>query len=67
VRFGGKFWCLVEEVDSDEEDVSQITEPASSPTIVREVAETILEEGGWSEPICRRKRDCSPRDQRGGC
>jgi hypothetical protein len=22
VRFGGKFWCLAEEVDSDEEDVS---------------------------------------------
>jgi hypothetical protein len=42
----------VEEVEN-----STASEPALSPPIIREVAESILKEGGWSDPVCRRKKE----------
>jgi hypothetical protein len=59
VRFGGKFWCLASDDESDVEEVENSTasEPALSPPIIREVAESILKEGGWSDPVCRRKKE----------
>jgi hypothetical protein len=63
VRFGWKFWCLVSDDESDLEEEKQCTvsEPALSPPIIREVAENILEEGGWSAPVCRRKKELQSR------
>jgi hypothetical protein len=68
VRFGGKFWCLASDDESDLEEEKQcsISEPALSPPIIREVAENILEEGGWSAPVCRRKKELQSRRTRGG-
>jgi hypothetical protein len=63
VRFGGKFWCLAsdDESEMEEEKKSTVSEPALSPPIIREVAETILEEGDWSAPVCRRKKELQSR------
>jgi hypothetical protein len=40
VRFGGKFWCLENDDESEVEEVekSTVSEPALSPPIIREVA-----------------------------
>jgi hypothetical protein len=45
LRFGGKFWCLASDDESDGEEVenSTVSEPALSPPIIREVAKSILE------------------------
>jgi hypothetical protein len=63
VRFGGKFWCLVSDDESDleEEQNCNVSEPALSPPIIREVAEMILEEGSWSAPVCRRRKELQSR------
>jgi hypothetical protein len=63
VRFGGKFWCLASDDESDVEEMENRTasEPALSPPIIRVVAESILEEGGWSDPVCRRKKEIQSR------
>jgi hypothetical protein len=45
----------------EEEKQCSISEPALSPPIIREVAENILEEGGWSAPVCRRKKELQSR------
>jgi hypothetical protein len=37
------------------------SKPALSPPIIREVAESILEEGDWSDPVCRRKKEIQSR------
>jgi hypothetical protein len=45
----------------EEEKQFTISEPALSPPIIKEVAEAILDEGGWSAPVCRRKKELQSR------